>query len=79
MFRHHVGDLRAAQHADLDRRDSEVVEDRLDLRADNCGRRIVDRPHAARILGGERGDHARAIDAERREGLQIGLNPGAAA
>ena len=39
----------------------------------------MDRPHAARILSGERSDHARGVDAERRECLEIGLNPGAAA
>ena len=78
-LRHGVGDLRAAEHANLDRGDREVLEDRLDLRADDFRRRIMDRPHSARVLGGKRSDHARAIHAKRGEGLKVGLNSRAAA
>ena len=78
-LRHRADDLRAPQHADLDRRDDEVFQHGLDLRRDDRRRRKMDRPHSSRVLGGQRGDHARAVDAERSEGLEISLNPGAAA
>src|SRR5690606_19115812 len=35
------------------------------------------RLHAVSILGGERGDNAGAVDAQRREGLEVGLDAGA--
>jgi hypothetical protein len=76
--RYDLRNLRASEHADLDRCDVEVLQDSVDLRADDSGWRVVDRPHAARVLSGQRRDHARAIDAERRESLEIGLNPRAA-
>ena len=43
------------------------------------GRHVVDAGDAAGVLRGQRGDHRRAVDAERREGLQVGLDAGAAA
>src|ERR1700722_528783 len=78
-FRHHIGDLYSAQHADLNRRNSEVVKHHLDLCPNDSDWRVVDRQHPARIVRGERSDHSRGVDAERRECLKIGLNPGAAA
>ncbi len=35
--------------------------------------------HRARVLRGQRGDHRAAVGAERREGLEVGLDAGAAA
>src|SRR5690606_23057413 len=57
----------------------EVVEQGVDLRAEEVRRRVVDRRHAARVLRGERRDHADAVGSQRHEGLQVGLDAGAAA
>ena len=71
---------RVAEHADLDRGDVEILENRVDLRARRSSRRSgVDRADAERVLRGHRRDRARAVDAERGEGLEIGLDPRAAA
>src|SRR5262249_52816211 len=67
------------QHADLHRVDLQIGEHRVDLRGDERRWHIVNAGHAQRVLGGERGDHARAIDAERRESLEVSLDAGAAA
>src|SRR5262245_19514189 len=39
----------------------------------------MDAGHALGVLGGQRGEHGRAVDAERRERLEVGLDAGAAA
>ena len=70
---------RLRQHADLHRAHVEIGEHGVDLRGDEVGRHVVDGGHAPGVLRGQRGDHRGAVDAERREGLQIGLDAGAAA
>ena len=57
----------------------EIGEHRVDLRGDEIRRHVVDAGDALGVLRGQRGDHRRAIDAERREGLQVGLDARAAA
>ena len=59
---------RVGEHAQLHRADGEVIEAGVDLRAQEAGVGHVHRGHAARVLGGERGDRAtgRARDARRR-------------
>ena len=78
-FRHRAHNASARQHADLDRPHVEILDHRLDLGRDDLGRGDVDGAHAERVLRGQRRDRAGAIDAERGEGLEVGLNAGAAA
>ena len=49
------------------------------MRDHDIGRREWNARDASRVLRGERRDRAGAVDAERGEGLQIGLNARAAA
>ena len=67
------------QHADLDGADVEIARHGVASGpATNSGgtdHHVVD---ALGVLRGQRGDGARAIDAERGEGLEIGLDAGAA-
>ena len=72
-------DRRAEEHPGLRRVDADVVEHRLELGADELGRHLVDRRHAAGVLRGQRHDRAHPVAAEARERLQVGLDPGAAA
>ena len=74
-----LDDRRVGQHADLHRADIEIGKHRVHLCGDEIRRHIVNAEHALGVLRGERGDDAGAIDAERREGFQIGLDAGAAA
>ena len=69
----------ARQHADLHRADIEIGEHRVDLRGDEIGRHVEDGGDFLGVLRGQRGDDGGAIDAERGEGLEIGLDAGAAA
>ncbi len=78
--RRHRFDRRGArQHADLDGANRKIGEYRVHLRQDEVARHVADRRHALRVLRGQRGDDAGAIDAERREGFEIRLDAGAAA
>ncbi len=72
----HVGG--GGQHAGLDRGDREVVEDRLDLQTQERRVGRDDPSYLDGVLGGERGDRRAAVDAERRERPQVGLDAGAA-
>ena len=67
------------QHAELDGIDADVLDHRLDLRLQEGRRHAVDARHAERVLRGQRGDGRHAVAAERREGLEVGLDAGAAA
>jgi hypothetical protein len=60
-------------------RDVEIGEHRVDLRVHELRRHVVDAGHALGVLRGQRGDDERAVDAERGEGLEVGLDAGAAA
>src|SRR5262249_52516450 len=61
------------------RRAREGAPDAFDLRDDELRRDGLPHRHAQRVLCGDRGDGARAVDSERGERLQIRLNAGAAA
>src|SRR5262249_31617728 len=65
-------------HPDLDRADIEIGKNRVHLRGDEIRRHVVDRGHAFGVLRRERGDDRGAVDAERRERLEISLDAGAA-
>jgi hypothetical protein len=67
------------QHAGLDRVGAEVVEDGVDLRAHEGGRQLVDGGHAQSVLRGERDDGGHAVRTAAGEGLEVGLDAGAAA
>ena len=69
-----------AEHADLDRVHREVAQHGVHLRAHERRRSMPWMPwHAQRVLRRQRRDHRAAVDAQRREGLQVGLDAGAAA
>ena len=76
---HRLDHRRLREHADLHRPHVEIGEHRIDLRRDEIRRHVVDAGDALGVLRGQRGDDAGAIDAERGEGLQVGLDAGAAA
>ena len=78
-LRHGFDDRGIAEHADLHRADSEVGEHRIHLRRTKAGGTSRTALTPLGVLRGERGDHRGAVDAERREGLQVGLDAGAAA
>src|SRR3954469_3156188 len=73
-----LDDRRRGQHACLHRSRREIADDRFDLRDDQFGRDRFPRGHAQRVLRGDGGDGAGAVDAVRREGLEIRLDAGAA-
>ena len=75
---HGRDDLDAAEHPELDRIDPQVAEHGVHLLPHECGIDGVDRLHPQRVLGGQRGDDRGAVDAECGEGLEIGLDAGAA-
>ncbi len=77
--RHGLDQLGRRQHADLHRRDVEILENGVDLLRDEVRRHGVDGGDALRILRRQRDEDAGAIDLMRREGLEIGLDAGAAA
>ncbi len=59
--------------------DADVFHDRPHLRPHDLGRHRVNRNHAKRVLGRDRGDRAGAVNAASGERLQVGLYAGAAA
>ncbi len=65
---------RPRHHADLDGADGKVVEHGGDLGGDHAGGDVVDAADAERVLRRDGGDNAGAVDAERREGLEVGLD-----
>src|ERR1700674_2144185 len=78
-LRHRFDHGRGAEHADLHRTDREIAAHRVDLRGDESRRHHFDRGDALRVLRGQRGDRGCAIDAERRERLEVRLDAAAAA
>src|SRR5258708_27076682 len=63
-------------HPALDGLDVEIAENRIDLSGHEVRRHQMDAADTARILSGQRRDHRSALDAERRERLPVGLDPG---
>ncbi len=82
MPAHAVGDgaqrRGIVEHAGLGRGDAKILGDGIDLLANELRRHGMNRRHAARILRGQGGEDAGAVDAERGERLEVGLNAGAA-
>src|SRR6185437_8281237 len=72
-------DRRIHQHADLCGADIKIGEYGVDLGGDDIGRHRMNGGHPLGVLRRHRGDDAGAVDAERRERLQIGFDAGAAA
>jgi hypothetical protein len=73
-----IDHLLVGEHAQLDRADAKIIEAGIDLRAQESDGRHVHCRHAARVLGGECGNRGKAVQPMRSEGLEIGLNAGAA-
>ncbi len=73
-----LDDRRRRQHADLDRADLKVGRNGLHLRDHETRRHDMHALDAQRVLGSERGDRGRAVNAERGEGLEVGLDAGPA-
>ena len=70
--------LSREQHARLGRVDADVLEDHVDLFADERRRNLVHRGDADGVLRRERDDRAHPVTARRGKRLQVGLNPGSA-
>ena len=66
------------EHARLHRVRADVVEDDLHLKIDELRIDGRDAVNAERVLRGERRDRRRGVTAERRDGLHVGLDAGAA-
>src|SRR5581483_9270794 len=69
----------ARHHADLHGADLQVGEHSIHLRRDELRRDIGDSADAFGVLRGKRRDDRGAVDSERRERLEIGLDAGSAA
>ena len=76
---HRVDRRLVGEHADLDRVDADVVGDRSTWATIISGATGSDQLDPDRVLGRERRDRGRPVDAAARERLQVGLDPGAAA
>ncbi len=57
--------------------DRQIGKHRVDLRGDEFGRHLMDAADALGVLRGQRRDHGGAVDAERGERLEVGLDAGA--
>ena len=77
--RDRVDHLCRGQHPDLAGADRKILEQGIDLRIEKRRRWRVDGADAARVLRGQGGDGGQAVHAMCGEGLEIGLNAGAAA
>src|SRR5258708_39755178 len=67
------------EHSGLYRGDGKIIHHGVDLRGDEAGVHIHDRSHTDCILRGECGNSACAKNAKYGEGLEVGLDTGAAA
>ena len=67
------------EHSGLGGIHADVVEDRVELRAHELGRQLVDRRHADRILRRQRDEDRRAVRSRRGECLEVGLDARSAA
>ena len=73
-----VDQRRGGEHARLDRVDADVGAHAAQLRLDEVEGELMCGLDAERVLGGDRGHHRHAEDTEGGEGLEIGLDTGAA-
>ncbi len=74
-----VGREGAADHADLDRVHTKVVDHRINLRQHRLGRHRMHGRHANRVLGRDGGDRRHRMAAKHGHRLDVGLNARAAA
>ncbi len=78
-FRGHDSDNPSVgQHPRLDRVHADVGDYRVYLEPHEVGGKFVDTLDAESVLGRDGRQRAHAVDAQRGEGLQVGLNPGPA-
>ena len=77
-FRDRGDALDAAQHADLERVDRNVLEQAARLVGHPLGVERLDALDAARVLHGDRGDDRQRMAAHAREREDVGLQAGAA-
>src|SRR5204863_4563855 len=75
----HLDQRAGKEHPGLRSVDSDVVEDRLELRPNELRRQFVHSRDAGHVLRSQRGDRGHAVAARGRERLQVGLNACAAA
>src|SRR5450759_51373 len=71
-------DAGVGEHADLDCVETDIGDQGLELLGDELRWYHVHSGHALGALCGEGRDHGRAVDAQRREGLEVGLDAGTA-
>ena len=71
---HHVGNLTARQHADLHRCGGDILEHGVYLVGHELRRGLLDRAHPTGVLGGKRRDCALAVEPQRGDRLEVGLN-----
>jgi hypothetical protein len=79
VVRHRSDQLRGEEHPGLGGVDADVVEDRVELRADEIGRKLVHSRDGGRVLRRQRDEDARPVTAGGRKRLQVGLDAGPAA
>ena len=73
-LRNRLDDRRAEDHPGLHRVDADVVEDSLELGADELPRNLVHRGDGDRVLRRQCDDRAHSVAAEARERLEIRLD-----
>src|SRR5262249_24091375 len=73
-----LDDRCGCEHACLHGAHIEIVEYRVDLRIDEFDGNTVHTPHPDRVLRRECGQRAGTKHAQRRKGLEVGLDTGAA-
>src|SRR5665647_2850650 len=66
------------EHADLDCVEADIGDQGLELLGDELRWYDMHSGHALGALGGEGRDHGGAVDAQRREGLEVGRDAGTA-
>ena len=74
-----LGGKGSANHADLYRINSNVIDNRFDLRENHLGRNRMNSADAGGVLGGNRGDGGHRMAAQHRDRFDVGLNARTAA
>src|SRR6185369_7198729 len=74
-----LGGKGATDHPDLYRIDSDVTDNRFDLREDHLGRDRMNGTDTDSVLRSDGGDRSHRVTAKHGDGLDVGLNPGASA
>ena len=74
LLRDYFDDRGVGEHAGLDRVGPDIVDHRVDLRADELWAQCLNLPDADGVLRGNRGNRRSAVDPESGKGFKIGLN-----